>query len=279
MRRPRRQRRFPRRQPRRAGRRHAPRLRSEHAGRTPERQRRRPRPLGSSEREPNGPAFADPSATASSAACGSRPTGPLRRPSSCGASRSGRAGRPSRSAATSFIPRSSAATTRSSPVTTRRPASRCGYTATGPVLRVEWRRRSARDADGQRGSRVHVRRDRNPERARCRQRRRRVVAQRGVRHGRGGPDLGLLELAAGGRRHRRRRRGRPARRVRRRHRQAALVRLGRRRELQLAASGDDRRRHAGPDVERRRRDQRRARRRQACSGSTRGGAHPSCSRS
>ncbi len=56
------------------------------------------------------------------------------------------------------------------------------------------------------------------------ERRRRVVAQRGVGHWRGGPDLGLLELAAGSRRGRDRRRQRSARRLRPRHRQSALVR-------------------------------------------------------
>ncbi len=48
-------------------------------------------------RAPTGPASADPPVTASSAGCGSRPTGPRRRRSSCGAGRSGPAGRPSRS--------------------------------------------------------------------------------------------------------------------------------------------------------------------------------------
>ena len=80
--------------------------------------------------EPNGRAFADPSATASFAACGSRPTGRSRRRSRCGAGRSDRAGRPSRSTATSSTPRSSAVTTRSSPATGCPPASRCGDTAT-----------------------------------------------------------------------------------------------------------------------------------------------------
>ena len=46
---------------------------------------------------PIGPASADPIATASFAACGSRPTGRRRRRSSCGAVRSDPAGRPSRS--------------------------------------------------------------------------------------------------------------------------------------------------------------------------------------
>ena len=82
------------------------------------RQRSRPPLRQQRRREPTGPAFADPSATASFAACGSRPTGRRRRRSSCGAGRSDRAGRPSRSAATSSTRRSSAATTRSSPATT-----------------------------------------------------------------------------------------------------------------------------------------------------------------
>ena len=63
------------------------------------------------------PAFRGPIATASSPACGSRPTGLRRRRSSCGAGQSDRAGRPSRSAAASSTPRSSAVTTRSSPAT------------------------------------------------------------------------------------------------------------------------------------------------------------------
>ena len=66
--------------------------------------------------------------------------------------------------------------------------------------------------------------DRNPQRARRRHRRRRVVAQRGVRRPRQDPDVGLLELAAGRRRRRHRRGRREARRLRRRDRQAALVR-------------------------------------------------------
>ena len=117
---------------------------------------------------PTGPVFADPLATASSAACGSRPTGPRRRRSSCGAGRSDRAGPPSRSAATCSTPRSSAATTSSSPATTRPPASRCGDTAMRPgsgsrrPAPVRAPRRPSRRAS------LHVRRDRNPERARRR---------------------------------------------------------------------------------------------------------------
>ena len=72
---------------------------------------------GRRRRQPSGPAFADPSATASFAACGSRPTGRRRRRSRCGAGRSGRAGRPSRCTAISSTRRSSAVTTRSSPAT------------------------------------------------------------------------------------------------------------------------------------------------------------------
>src|SRR5438876_1687576 len=53
------------------------------------------------ERRPEltGPAFVDRSATVSFAACGSKLIGPGRSPSNCGAGRSGRAGRPSRSTA------------------------------------------------------------------------------------------------------------------------------------------------------------------------------------
>ena len=136
----------------------------------------------------------------------------------------------------------------------------------GPVLGVERRRRSARDADAQQRSRLHVRRDRHPERARRRDRRRRLVAQRRDRHRQEGPDLGLHQLAAGRRRRRRRRRLRHARRLRRRHRQAALVRPLGRRQLQLAASRDDRRRRPDPAAERTRRDQRRAGRRHGALG-------------
>ena len=96
-------------------------------------------------RRPSGPASAGPGATASFAACGSRPTGRSRRRSRCGAGRSARAGRPSRSAATSSTRRSSAATTRSSPAT-RLTTGRAGVEAPrrGPVLGVECRRRPAR---------------------------------------------------------------------------------------------------------------------------------------
>src|SRR5438034_2350121 len=64
-----------------------------------------------------GPVFADLSATASFAECESGRTGLRRHLSSCGAGRSDRAGRPSRSAETFSTPRSSAVTTRSSPAT------------------------------------------------------------------------------------------------------------------------------------------------------------------
>ncbi len=133
-----------------------------------------------------------------------------RRRSSCGAGRSDRAGRPSRSAATSSTRRSSAATTRSSSCY-ELDHRRAGVEAPrrGPVLGVEWRRRSARDADAQQRSRLHVRCDRNPERAR-----RRATAPSSGRATRRptparGPGLGLRELAARRRRRRHRRRRRP----------------------------------------------------------------------
>ena len=78
------------------------------------------------------PGFPDPIATESSPARISRPTGPPRRRSSCGVGRSDQAGRPSRSAAISSTPRSSAVRTRSLLATRRPPASRCGNTVTRP---------------------------------------------------------------------------------------------------------------------------------------------------
>ena len=256
--------------------------------RTPHRPLRRPpsRELAARRRqrprrgEPSGPAFADPSATASFAACGSRPTGPHRRRSRCGAGRSDRAGRPSRSTAISSTRRSSAVTTRSSPATT--------LTTGEPV----WRHRDAvrfwesnggagprGDADAQQRPRLHVRRDRNPERARRRHRRRGVVAQRGADTGTKVPDWGfsssplvvddVVIVAA----------VRHARRLRRRHRQAALGRSDRRRRAtarRICATIDGV--AAGPAAERRRRDQRRAGRRHAALGARVGGRRASCSR-
>jgi hypothetical protein len=83
----------------------------------------------------------------------------------------------------------------------------------GPLLRVECRRRSARDANAEQRSCVHAWGDGNPERARCRQRHSRVVAQDNRRQRVECSDLGVLELAAGRRRSRRRCRGRSAARL------------------------------------------------------------------
>ena len=93
-----------------------------------------------------------------------------------------------------------------------------------PVLGSERRRRSARDADSPRRPRLHLRRDRDPQRARRPRRLRHLVAQRRGRHRQGGPVLGLRELTGRGRRRGRHCRLRHARRVRPRHRRAALVR-------------------------------------------------------
>ena len=65
---------------------------------------RRPRLSHERRGEPIGPASAGPTATASFAACGSRPTGRRRRRSRCGAGRSDQAGRPSPSTATASTP-------------------------------------------------------------------------------------------------------------------------------------------------------------------------------
>ena len=115
----------------------------------------------------------------------------------------------------------------------------------GQVLGVEWRRRSARDTDPQQRSRLYIRCDRNPERARRVDRPRRVVAKRDVRHWEAPSKLGLRQLAPGGRRHRHRRRRWHAGRLRSHHWQAAMDRSLLRWKLQLTTPGDDRRR--GPD--------------------------------
>ena len=141
----------------------------------------------------------------------------------------------------------------------------------GPVLRVERRRRSARDADHQQRPRLYIWRHRNPERARCPHRRGAVVAQRRVRGQGRHADLGLHVFAAGDRRRRHRRCVRRAGRLRPRDRQAALAQPVKRRELQLAASRDDRGRRAGRVPGWARRDERRAGRRQAALGVQVGG--------
>ena len=148
-----------------------------------------------------------------------------------------------------------------------------------PVLGIERRRRSARDADAQQRSRLHA------------------SARTGILNvldaGSGAvvwsrnaatdasakiPMLGLLELAAGRRRRRHRRGGRQARGLRRRDRHAALDRRRR------AAS------YSSPHLvtidgvaqvllhERTRRDQRRAGRRHGALGARVGRAARSCSR-
>ena len=100
-------------------------------------------------REPmrSGRDFADRSATASFAVCGSRPTGRSRRPSSCGAARWDRAGRPSPSTAISSIPRSSSVKTRVVSCYKLTPANGVADTGTRPDSGRRARRRAARDAD------------------------------------------------------------------------------------------------------------------------------------
>ena len=149
----------------------------------------------------------------------------------------------------------------------------------GALLGVEWRRRSARDADAQQRPRLRLGRDRDPERAR-RRAPARVVWSRNVATdakvdtpiwGFSGSPLVIddLVIVAAVRR---------AGRVRPRHRRAPLARSVTRGQLQLAASRDDRRRRADRAAGRARRDQRRAGRRQAALGAHVGRAAPSCSR-
>ena len=125
-----------------------------------------------------------------------------------------------------------------------------------PILGIEWRRRSARDADTQQGSRLHVWGDWKTERARRAHRRPRVVAQRGDRQQHEGPDVGLRELASDRGRPRGRRRLWQARRLRPLNRQPSLDPPDPRRKLQLTTSIEHRRRRSDPALECRRRDQR-----------------------
>ena len=151
----------------------------------------------------------------------------------------------------------------------------------GPILGIERRRRSARDADAQQRSRLRVRRDRNPERAR-----RRAPAPWS---GRATPRPTQPRACPTG--------ASPARRwsiddlvivaavgtlaaYDACDRQAALARpasaVG---SYSSPHSGDDRRRHADPAAERNGRSQRRAGERHAALGARSGlAAPPSCSR-
>ncbi|MCK7504044.1 MAG: hypothetical protein MZV70_08025 [Desulfobacterales bacterium] len=169
-------------------------------------------------------------------------------------------------------PRSSAATTRSSPatsVTTGEPVWR--HRDAGPVLGVERRRRSARDADARRRSRLHAGRDRHPERARRRRRRRRVVAQRRRR-------TPARASRSGASRARRSWSATPSSSPQPARLAAYDVATGEPRWLGPAGGGgyssphlaDDRRRRAGPAAERRRRRPASRRPTARCSGSTRG---------
>ena len=97
----------------------------------------------------------------------------------------------------------------------------------GAVLGVEWRRRSARDADAQQRSRLHARCDRHPERARRPRRRGRLVAQRGRPTPAGRSRTGASRARRWSSATSSSSPPRNARRLRRRHREAALVRARR----------------------------------------------------
>ena len=145
----------------------------------------------------------------------STPTGRKLRRSSCGAGRSDRAGRPSPSTATFFYTQEQrgdeevVASYRVSTGAAGVETPRCGA-----VLGIERRRRSARDADAQRGRVYTFGATGHPQCPRRRDWPSGVVAQRGRRQQHESPGLGLRVLTAGRRRCRHRRCRRQARRLR-----------------------------------------------------------------